>query len=91
MESEPPIIFAGKRFDGSRCYADAIKNAMSNSTFSGYAGTLYVPRDDEELILGLPGGEHGDYNSIVSLYLLPFVKNALRLQRFAAVYLIKKK
>jgi hypothetical protein len=62
MGSEPPVISAGKRFDGSRCYADAIKNAMSNSTFSGYAGTLYLPRDDEELILGLPGGEHGDYN-----------------------------
>ena len=52
------------------------------SIWDWLAGTLYIPRDDEELILGLPDGEHGDYNSIISLYLLPFVKNALRLQRF---------
>ena len=61
------------------------------SIWDWLAGTLYLPSDDEELILGLPGGEHGDYNSIVSLYLLPFVKNALRLQRFATRYLIKKR
>jgi sterol desaturase/sphingolipid hydroxylase (fatty acid hydroxylase superfamily) len=52
------------------------------SVWDWLAGTLYIPRDDEELILGLPGGEHGDYHSIIGLYLLPFVKNALRLQRF---------
>lgn len=54
------------------------------SVWDWLAGTLYIPRDDEELILGLPGGEHGDYNSVVSLYLLPFAKNAHRLQRFAS-------
>jgi sterol desaturase/sphingolipid hydroxylase (fatty acid hydroxylase superfamily) len=52
------------------------------SVWDWLAGTLYIPRADEELILGLPGGEHGDYTSITSLYLLPFVKNAVRLQHF---------
>jgi sterol desaturase/sphingolipid hydroxylase (fatty acid hydroxylase superfamily) len=45
------------------------------SIWDWLAGTLYLPRDDEELILGLGGGERSD-NSMISLYLLPFVKNA---------------
>jgi sterol desaturase/sphingolipid hydroxylase (fatty acid hydroxylase superfamily) len=51
------------------------------SVWDWVAGTLYIPREDEELILGLPDGEHGEYNSVVRLYMLPFVKSTLQLQR----------
>jgi sterol desaturase/sphingolipid hydroxylase (fatty acid hydroxylase superfamily) len=61
------------------------------SIWDWLAGTLYLPPDDEELILGLGGGEHSDYNSVISLYLLPFVKNALRLQRFVNTGIDQKK
>lgn len=45
------------------------------------AGTLYVPRADEELAFGLPDEEHREYNSVTQLYLLPLAKNARRLRR----------
>jgi sterol desaturase/sphingolipid hydroxylase (fatty acid hydroxylase superfamily) len=54
------------------------------SIWDWLAGTLYLPHDDEEVILGLQNAEHCDYNSIASLYILPFVKNAVRMQRFAS-------
>jgi sterol desaturase/sphingolipid hydroxylase (fatty acid hydroxylase superfamily) len=47
------------------------------------AGTLYVPREDEDLCLGLADGEHRNYGSIAGLYLLPFAKNAQRLRTYA--------
>lgn len=53
------------------------------SIWDWFAGTLYIPCKDEELILGLHDDEHHDYNSIMSLYMLPFVKNAARIRRFA--------
>lgn len=52
------------------------------SVWDWLAGTLYLARDGEELLLGLPRDNHGEYNTIFGLYTLPFVKNALRLQRF---------
>lgn len=61
------------------------------SLWDWLAGTLYLPREDEELILGLPGGEHDDYCSVASVYLLPFAKNALRLQGYITSYLIKRR
>jgi sterol desaturase/sphingolipid hydroxylase (fatty acid hydroxylase superfamily) len=60
------------------------------SIWDWLAGTLYIPRDDEELTLGLPNGEHRDYNSVVGLYLLPFAKNAQRLRRRFRQALIKR-
>jgi sterol desaturase/sphingolipid hydroxylase (fatty acid hydroxylase superfamily) len=51
------------------------------SVWDWLAGTLYLPRNDEELVLGLTEGEHHEYNSIARLYLLPFVKVAIRMQR----------
>jgi sterol desaturase/sphingolipid hydroxylase (fatty acid hydroxylase superfamily) len=51
------------------------------SIWDWLAGTLYVPRDDEELTFGLADGEHLDYDSVSDLYLLPFAKNARRLRR----------
>jgi len=51
------------------------------STWDRLAGTIYIPHGDEELILGLAGGEHRDYDSVADLYLLPFAKNARRLRR----------
>ena len=54
------------------------------SIWDRIAGTLYIPRDREELVLGLHDGEHRDYDSIASLYILPFVKIALRIRRFAS-------
>jgi sterol desaturase/sphingolipid hydroxylase (fatty acid hydroxylase superfamily) len=60
------------------------------SIWDGLAGTLYIPRDDEELTLGLPNGEHRDYNSVTGLYLLPFAKNAERLRRRFRQALIKR-
>jgi sterol desaturase/sphingolipid hydroxylase (fatty acid hydroxylase superfamily) len=50
------------------------------SIWDRLAGTLYLTRDDEELVLGLTGGEHKDYTSVIALYVLPFVKNARRLR-----------
>jgi sterol desaturase/sphingolipid hydroxylase (fatty acid hydroxylase superfamily) len=44
-------------------------------------GTLYLPRDDEELPLGLPDGEHLEYDSVTALYLLPFAKATRALRR----------
>lgn len=38
------------------------------------AGTLYVPREPEELRVGLPDGEDREYGTVRQLYLLPFVK-----------------
>jgi sterol desaturase/sphingolipid hydroxylase (fatty acid hydroxylase superfamily) len=61
------------------------------SIWDWLAGTLYLPRDDEELILGLQNAEHDDYNSVASLYVLPFVKNALRMHRFASRRFFPKK
>jgi sterol desaturase/sphingolipid hydroxylase (fatty acid hydroxylase superfamily) len=54
------------------------------SVWDWLAGTLYIPQDQEHLKLGLSNGEHDDYNSITRLYLLPFVKNAMRLRRFGS-------
>jgi sterol desaturase/sphingolipid hydroxylase (fatty acid hydroxylase superfamily) len=60
------------------------------SVWDWLVGTLYIPRDDEEVLLGLPGGEHSDYNSIISLYLRPFVKNTLGLKRFVSRILLER-
>ena len=43
-----------------------------------FAGTLYIPREQEELKLGLTSEEHKEYSSVCRLYVLPF-KNAARL------------
>jgi len=51
------------------------------SIWDGLAGTLYLPRGDEPLTLGLADGEHRDYQSVIGLYLLPMAKNARRLRR----------
>jgi sterol desaturase/sphingolipid hydroxylase (fatty acid hydroxylase superfamily) len=51
------------------------------SIWDWLAGTLYRPQRDEALTLGLPDGEHRDYNSVIDLYLLPIAKNARRLRR----------
>ncbi len=45
------------------------------------AGTLYVPREREELTAGLPDGEDREYGTVRQLYLLPFVKIGRRLRR----------
>ena len=52
------------------------------------AGTLYLPRNDEEVVLGLASGEHEDYTSVTRLYVVPFVKNARRLRHHFAGFLI---
>jgi sterol desaturase/sphingolipid hydroxylase (fatty acid hydroxylase superfamily) len=54
------------------------------SIWDRLAGTLYLPRDDEELVLGLTSGEHENYTSLIGLYALPFVKNAERLRHHLA-------
>lgn len=36
--------------------------------------THYIPRKDEEIILGLPDGEAKEFNSVLKLYFLPFKK-----------------
>lgn len=46
------------------------------------AGSLYRPRDNEHIALGLPEGEHRDYDSLAALYFLPFAKSARRAQRY---------
>lgn len=51
------------------------------SIWDRLAGTLYRPQADEALMLGLPDGEHRDYNSVIDLYWLPIAKNARRLRR----------
>jgi sterol desaturase/sphingolipid hydroxylase (fatty acid hydroxylase superfamily)/creatinine amidohydrolase/Fe(II)-dependent formamide hydrolase-like protein len=38
-------------------------------------GSLYVPKEKEELNFGLGGEEHGDYRSVWNLYFLPFKKS----------------
>ncbi len=38
------------------------------------AGTLYVPREKEELEFGLHRGEHKEFDGVLALYLLPFRK-----------------
>lgn len=54
------------------------------SLWDWLAGTLYLPRDDEQLVLGLADGEHYEYSSIVRLYALPFAKVVVRARRFAS-------
>ena len=49
------------------------------SVWDRLAGTLYLPYNDEELVLGLVDGEHRDYTSVIGLYVVPFVKNVRRL------------
>lgn len=39
-----------------------------------FAGTLYVPREREELAFGLPGDEGRHYASVRRLYFLPFAR-----------------
>ena len=48
------------------------------SIWDWIAGTLYLPRERETPPLGLYGEEHREYNSVLRLYLLPFVKIARR-------------
>jgi sterol desaturase/sphingolipid hydroxylase (fatty acid hydroxylase superfamily) len=38
------------------------------------AGTLYLPRQQEDLPLGLHREEHRDYTTVLRLYILPFIK-----------------
>lgn len=49
------------------------------SVWDRLAGTLYRPHNDEELVLGLVGGEHRDYTSVFRLYAVPVIKNVRRL------------
>ncbi len=44
-------------------------------------GTLYVPLEREQFDMGLTGGEHAEYRSVLALFALPFVKAARRLRR----------
>ena len=60
------------------------------SIWDWLAGTLYLSRDNEELVLGLHNDEHREYNSIMSLYMLPFAKIALRAQRFVSRRFFRK-
>jgi len=47
--------------------------------WDGMCKTLYVPKEKEELVLGI-GPETEEYNSITALYWLPFVKNGRRIR-----------
>jgi sterol desaturase/sphingolipid hydroxylase (fatty acid hydroxylase superfamily) len=40
--------------------------------WDGLAGTLYVPREREDLEFGLASGENSNYSSVRRLYFLPF-------------------
>jgi len=40
-------------------------------------GTFYLPKEEEELLIGLGDGTEGDYKSFISIYMLPF-KNLYR-------------
>ncbi len=42
--------------------------------WDGLFGTLYVPKEQEQFEMGLYKGEHKEYNSLFSLYFLPFIK-----------------
>jgi sterol desaturase/sphingolipid hydroxylase (fatty acid hydroxylase superfamily) len=39
-------------------------------------GTLYVPKQREELVYGLPGDEGKEYSGVAQLYVQPFRNNA---------------
>ncbi len=44
------------------------------SLWDWLAGSLYVPREREDIELGLTGGEHAEYDSLWRLYTRPLVK-----------------
>ncbi len=50
--------------------------ALFFSFWDYFAGTLYVPREQEVLKLGLTNQEHKEYSSVYTLYVLPFKKAA---------------
>ncbi len=53
------------------------------SLWDWLAGCLYIPRQREDIELGLTNGEHAQYDSLWRLYTLPLVKAAALLARRA--------
>ena len=52
------------------------KNFGSNFSFWDWVfGTLYIPKENKPLNYGLLDDEHKEYNSLWTLYILPFKKN----------------